>query len=313
MPSVYQAQTQYNALLNSAPQHKDYYNQSFVDRIAAAQQNIANLVAEKDKAYSTANRARDEYDSFTGNMRSYADVYAENEDEFGVKQAQGDYEKTKSALAMTESVLEALPSSISARSGRVLTQEQRNLAYNAQADIINRTQSNLTSAANTYEQAWKNARENQAAKTQAEMAIQRQNQQTLNSVWTGELDNFNRLQQNVAKSRLELLQEENAYRTWQDQQWQNDYNMWTVQLNAAGQRLAQAQKNAYEPSATLSSYLPSQSSTQSPREGYYSEGEATSDGAPGLYQTALFLVNPIIATATGVFSNIGKAVGSMLR
>ena len=283
MSSVWEAEAKFNSLLNSAPSHKDYYNQSFVDRIAEAQQNIDNLVAEKDKAYSAANQAKDEYDSFTGNMRSYADVRGEAENEFGVKQAQDDYEKTKSALAMTESVLEALPSSISARSGRVLTQEQRNLAYNAQADIVNRTQSNLSAAANTYEQAWKNARENQAAKAQAEMTVQRQKQQTLNSVWTGALDNFNQLQQNVSKSQLELLQERNAYRRWQDQQWQKEYNVWATQLQAARVRLAQARENEYNDNLLSQQYakLEKQKEYDEWKASLYSQNLARADRFAG--------------------------------
>lgn len=245
MSSVWEAQLQYDAIVNNAPKSGNFYNQSFVDRINAARQNIDNLVADKDKAYSSINQAKDEYDSFTGSMRSYSDVYKESSDEFDVRQRQDDYEKSKSALAMTESVLEALPSSISARSGRVLTQEQRNLAYNRQADLINQTRTSQSAAVNTYEQAWKNARENQAARTEKIISEQRANQQTLQSVWTGTINNYNQLQSNIAKSRLELLQEQNAYRSWQDQQWQNQYNIWKTQLAAATQRIIQARENEY--------------------------------------------------------------------
>ena len=291
MSRLTEARAQYDAIANSAPHPGNFYNQSFVDRIAAAQRNIDNLVAEKDKAYSAANQAKGDYDTFTGNMRSYADVRAEAEDEFGVKQAQDDYEKTKSALAMTESVLEALPSSISAHSGRVLTQEQRNLAYGRQADIVNRTQSGLSSAASTYEQAWKNARENQAAKAQAEMEVQRQNQQTLNAVWAGELNNFNQLQQNVSKSKMELLQEREAYQRWQNQQWQNEFAIWNAQLAAATQRVIEAIKSDYN--ETLASiqgnYLRGKQKTQNKtvyydnaaRAGRYSDGGGGGGGGGG--------------------------------
>lgn len=291
MSKLTEARTQYDAIANSAPQPGNFYNQSFVDRITAAQRNIDNLVADRDKAYSSANQAKGEYDSFTGNMRSYTELHEAAENEFGVKQAQDDYEKSKSALAMTESVLEALPSSISARSGRVLTQEQRNLAYGRQADIVNRTQSNLSEATNAYEQAWRNARENQAAKAQAEMAVHRQNQQTLNAVWAGELNNFNQLQQNVSKSEMELLQEREAYQRWQNQQWQNEFAIWNAQLAAATQRVIEAIKSDYN--ETLASiqgnYLQGGQKTQNKtvyydnvaRAGRYSGGGGGGGGGGG--------------------------------
>lgn len=239
MSKLTEARTQYDAIANSAPQPGNFYNQSFVDRIAAAQRNIDNLVADRDKAYSSANQAKGEYDSFTGNMRSYTELHEAAENEFGVKQAQDDYEKSKSALAMTESVLEALPSSISARSGRRLTQEQRNLQYNRQADVINATQGELSRAANTYEQAWKTARENQAAKATAEMVAQQTEQQDLANKWNTQLQEYYNKLNSYNKSQYELAAERAAYSQWQLQQRLQASAIWEQQLQAAGERYRQ--------------------------------------------------------------------------
>jgi len=235
-----QAEAEWRYYLNNPPQKaSSYYNQSFVDRINAAQNNLNNLVAEKDKAYSTQQQAYNDYDTFTGNMRSYNEYYQEAENQFGVTQAKDDYESTQKALAMTESMLEALPSSISARSGRRLTQEQRNLQYNRQADIINATQGELSRAANTYEQAWKTARENQAAKATAGMVAQQTEQQDLANKWNTQLQEYYNKLNSYNKSQYELAAERAAYSQWQLQQRLQASAIWEQQLQAAGERYRQ--------------------------------------------------------------------------
>lgn len=239
-------EAQYNSLLNNPPKSGGYYNQSFEDRIREARENIDNLVSERDKAWSNAEQAKGDYDSFTGSMRGYSDFYKEAEDEFGVSQAKDSYEKNKQALTMTNSMLEALPSSINATSGRVLTQAQRERAFEVGANTINQTQSQLQSQSNTYEQAWKAARENQAAKATAEASAQRLKQMTLNSIWAGELNNYNATLSRVNSAQYDLANWNAAYRNWQNQQWQNDYNIWVAQLNSATTRFNEARLTALE-------------------------------------------------------------------
>lgn len=235
-----QAEAEWRYYLNNPPKAaSSYYNQSFVDRINAAQNNLNNLVAQKDKAYSAQQQAYGDYNSFSGTMRNYNELYKEAEDEFGITQAKDAYESNQKALAMTESMLEALPSSISARSGRRLTQEQRNLQYNRQADIINTSQNEFASGAAKYEQAWKTARENQAAKATAGMVAQQTEQQTLANKWNTQLQEYYNKLNSYNKSQYELAAERAAYSQWQLQQRLQASAIWEQQLQAAGERYRQ--------------------------------------------------------------------------
>ena len=116
------------------PKAESFYNQSFVDKMNEAQANIDNLVAEKDKSWAAYNQSRDDYNAFSGTISSYGEVYNQSKSEFGIEEHRDNYEKSKKALAMAESTLEALPSSINASSNRVLSQSQREARYNTLAD-----------------------------------------------------------------------------------------------------------------------------------------------------------------------------------
>ena len=240
MTTTSQALTQLNELIYNPPKQSNFVNQSFVDRIKAAENNLAGLVSERDRAYSASQQAQNDYNTFTGNMRGYNDYYQEAENEFGVAQAKDTYEKNKQAIAMTESMMEALPSSISARSARRLTQSQRNLAYNTQADTINKTRSQLSAGAKVYEQAWKNARENQAAKASAEVSAERAKQNTLQTAWMGALNQYNATAAKVLSGESELQAERRAYLDWQNRQSELAMAQWQTQVNAAQKRYEEA-------------------------------------------------------------------------
>lgn len=227
-------------LYNPPRPYSSYVNNSFVDRISKAEQNLGNLVSESDRANSESQRAYGDYDTFTGNMRGYHDFYNEAEDEFGVTQAKDAYEQSKRALSMTQSMLDALPSSISANSARRLTIEQRNLRYNAQANTINSVQNKLQYGAAQYEQAWKNARENQAAKAAALTSEQNVQQQQYAERWKTALDIYHQKRQNARSAQSELAQERSAYLDWQAKQAEQAWQEWQTKVDALQTRYKQA-------------------------------------------------------------------------
>lgn len=235
--------SEYSRIINNAPSSSNYYNQSFVDKINEAQASIDNLVAEKDKAWSASQQKMDEYDTFRGSMKAYGDVWKSSEDEFGVKQAQDNYESSKKALAMTQTTLEALPSSINAASNRVMTQSQREQAYNILADRVNRNMAMNERSVSAYEEAWKNARENQSARAEAEMAYQQSTLAEYGNMWTDATNKFNQLGENLISAKGYKSDWENQYRTWQNQQWQKDFVIWENELNAVHNRYMEALRN----------------------------------------------------------------------
>lgn len=229
-----------NLMANRPPSSDSYYNQSFVDRMNEAQRDIDNLVSEKDKSWSAMNQKKDEYDAFSGSMREYNDIYNESKSKFGVEEGQETYEKSKKALALAQSTLDALPSTINASSNRVLTQSQREARYNALADRAARQIGIMTQQNSMYEQAWKNARENQATYAKAEMASQYAKLGNFNNAWISAMNEYDNAVRRIENAKVNLNLIRNDYRMWQTRQWSQANTIWYNQLNNALSRYVQA-------------------------------------------------------------------------
>lgn len=233
--------TQYKYYMNNQPpKAESYYNKSFVDKINEAQQNIDNLVLEKDKSWSATGQAQDEYNAFSGTMSKYNDVYMKAESEFGVTEHQEQYEKSKKALALAESTLDALPSSINASSNRVLSQSQREARYNALSDKYLGYRDNLMARSSAYEEVWKKARENQSAYAKAEIAGQYSKLNDYNNAWVSAMNEYSQAQQRLTQAKLEKMEWERGYRDWQHQQYQNEWTVWFNNMSSALDRYVEA-------------------------------------------------------------------------
>lgn len=229
-----------NLMANRPPSSDSYYNQSFVDRMNESQRDIDNLVSEKDKSWSAMNQKKDEYDAFSGSMREYNDIYNESKSKFGVEEGQETYEKSKKALALAQSTLDALPSTINASSNRVLTQSQREARYNALADRATRQIGIMTQQNSMYEKAWKNARENQATYAKAEMASQYAKLGDFNNAWVSAMNEYDNAVRRIENAKVNLNLIRNDYRMWQTRQWSQANTIWYNKLNNALSRYAQA-------------------------------------------------------------------------
>lgn len=225
---------------NQPPKMESYYNQSFVDKMAEAQRNIDNLVAEKDKSYAATGQAQDDYKAFHGTMSTYGEVYEQSKSEFGIEQHYDTYEKSKKALALAESTLSALPSSINNSSNRVLTQQQREDRYNVLSDRFMRNRDTQAQAVSQYEDVWKQARQNQADYAKAEMASQWGKLGDFNNAWLKSLDEYRIAESNLTKGRIELRNWEGKYRDWQFRQWEHANDVWNKNFEAALSRYSQA-------------------------------------------------------------------------
>lgn len=225
---------------NRPASYTSYYNQSFVDKINEAQKDIDSLVSEQDKAWNATQAKQDEYNAFSGNMSSYGDVYKSAENEFGVSEAQGNYEKSKKALAMAETTLNALPSSINASSNRVLTQSQREARYNTLSDKYMKHRDSLESRTSMYEDVWKNARQNQADYAQAEIAAQWKKLSDYNNSFTEAMNEYSKIGSNLLDAKSLKREWESDYRSWQLNQRNIAYEAWSNNLSAALSRYQQA-------------------------------------------------------------------------
>jgi hypothetical protein len=225
---------------NQPPKAESYYNKDFIEKMNEARSNIDNLVAERDKAWAATQQAQDDYNAFRGTMSSYNEVYTQSKSEFGIEEHQQNYENSKKALALAESSLEALPSSINAASNRVLTQSQREARYNALADRQNAYKSNLLARSSAYEEVWKKARESQAAYAQAEIASQYQKLGDYNNAWAMSMNNYLAAQNKVHQGEVELSNWSSQYRSWQHQQYENAQAVWLQNMSNALDRYMEA-------------------------------------------------------------------------
>ena len=229
--------SQFNEILNSPPpKMESYYNQSFVDRMNEARANIDNLVAEKDKAWSAGAQKQDDYKAFYGSTSSYGEVYTNSKSEFGVEEHQDNYEKSKKALALAESTLNALPSSINASSNRVLTQSQREARYNALANKQMAYRDNLMARTTAYEEVWKKARENQAAYATAEISSQYSKLSDYNNAYIKAMDEYLHSANKLTQGKIELLEWQKGYRDWQWSQHDLAQTEWLTKMDDALKR-----------------------------------------------------------------------------
>lgn len=235
--------SQYNYYMNNQPpKPESYYNKDFVDRINEARANIDNLVAEKDKSWAATGQKQDEYNAFQGTMSTYNEVYTQSKSQFGIEEHQDNYEKSKKALALAESTLSALPSSINSSSNRVLTQGQREARYNALSDKYMSYRNNLLARSSAYEEVWKKARENQALYASREIAGQQSKLEGYNNAFVKAMNKYDQAEKNLTEGKVALAEWESRYRNWQYQQYQNEYTVWFNNMSNALDRYKEALK-----------------------------------------------------------------------
>ena len=193
----------------------DFYDQSFVNRIGEAQKNINNLVNKRNDVDAKRLQSEDSYNTFFGNMRDYSSLNDEAEDKFGVKTSMENYEKSKYAVAAVEQSLSALPSTINRNSNVVLTQSQRELAYNAAADKWTQRMDTEKQAASQYEQAWKNARENANAYAEQLYGQQKSDLESLSLAWAGQSELWKKTSDQISEAESFKWQVQSDYRNWQ--------------------------------------------------------------------------------------------------
>lgn len=225
------------------PEAKDFYNQSFIDRMNEARNNIDNLVAEQDRANSVRQNSRDEYNTFVGEMKNYTVYSSEAENKFGVKTALNTYEDSKKAVAATQQALNTLPSSINATSNVVLSQSQRESAFNNAADKLNSTLVTQQKMSDTYEKAFQRAREeatnmaNQLYREQATTA------QRKNLVWLQHESAFSQAEEKLRQMRAQLDFAAIDYSTWQLNQAGMALDKYNAELNGVYRELELVRQN----------------------------------------------------------------------
>lgn len=219
--------------VNPPKTSENYYNEDFNTRMKKAREDIDSLVDQKDKAWGATQQAQDDYETFKGSMTSYNDAYRNAKAEFGIKQAGENYEKSKKALAMAEMTLNALPSQINAQSNVVLTQSQREKAYNIMSDKLTANMTNMSKSAQNYEEAWKNLREKATSNVASVMSSQRAKMLAYNNAWMMAMGEYEQKEREWSNATIEYERIGAQYRRWQAQQHQQSLDVYLKKLNTA--------------------------------------------------------------------------------
>lgn len=193
---------------------------SFANRIADAQRDIDNLVAEKNRADSKRQQSQDAYNTFFGNMRDYSSLNDEAENEFGVKTAMENYEKSKFAVAAVEQRIDMLPSAINRTSNVVMSQQRRELAFNAAADKWSENMRTQQKQMDVNKDVWDKARANANIYAERLYGEQQDVLKSLALQWSANTGLFQKATENWQKARalkLSLDSEYNSFKALQSQ------------------------------------------------------------------------------------------------
>lgn len=193
----------------------DFYDQSFVNRIADAQRKIDSAIQERSDADSKRQQSQDSYDTFFGNMRDYSSLNDEGENKYGVTTAIENYEKAKYAVSATEQMLDALPSTLARNSGVVMSQQRRELAYNAAANQWGKTMDTRREQVDVNKEVWDRARENANAYAEKLYGEQKSTLESLSLQWATNTGLFQQATENVLSAESLKWDVQQDYRNWQ--------------------------------------------------------------------------------------------------
>ena len=231
----------------------DDYLHDFKAQIGDQQSKVNAQYGQYDTAQADAKAQRDAYQQAFQNQSAYGDLLDAAEGKYGVNDAKNSYQQSMRAIAATNQMMNALPSTINANSERVLTQAQRNAALGNQMSKYQNTLSswtgqNATDAA-MYQAAMNEAR-NLASQNMAQEQYKLGMQQ---SDWNTYLNQ-------AAQVYNQALNEQQILRSiYQDmyndeaQHKQLEYNYWAKQLDDANtkrqlaiQEAANAAQRSYQ-------------------------------------------------------------------
>lgn len=236
---------------------------NFTEQINEQKANVENAQNLFNEQKGVADTSRQTFQDMFGNQTSYGDYYGQAKESEGVNQAREQYQKSLAAVNGVQSAMTALPSSVNANSGRVLSQSQRQAALANQMNEYNSTlqywQNQNAGDLSQYQTAL-SAAQNLAGQQSSE---QQQNIATALSDYHTTMNELNNMYNQIINERNVLRQ---IYGDMYDDEYNHmaqEIEMWATQVQAETQRYAEEQANARNNASiaaqrSLSEYLNSQ-------------------------------------------------------
>lgn len=217
---------------------------NFIDQINEQKGNVENAQNLYNEQKGIADQSRQTFQDRFNNQTSYGDYYNQAKEEEGVNQSREQYQKSLAAVNGVQSAMTALPSSVNANSGRILSQSQRQAALANQMNEYNSTlqywQNQNAGDLSQYQTAL-SAAQNLAGQQSAE---QQQNIATALSDYHTTMNELNNMYSQIINERNVLRQ---IYGDMYDDEYNHmaqEIEMWAQQVQAETQRYADEQANA---------------------------------------------------------------------
>ena len=217
---------------------------NFTEQINEQKANVENAQNLFNEQKGVADTSRQTFQDMFGNQTSYGDYYGQAKESEGVNQAREQYQKSLAAVNGVQSAMTALPSSVNANSGRVLSQSQRQAALANQMNEYNSTlqywQNKNAGDLSQYQTALSAAQN--AAEKQA--SFQQQNIATALSDYHTTMNELNNMYSQIINERNVLRQ---IYGDMYDDEYNHmaqEIEMWATQVQAETSRYAEEQANA---------------------------------------------------------------------
>lgn len=217
---------------------------NFTEQINEQKANVENAQNLFNEQKGVADTSRQTFQDMFGNQTSYGDYYGQAKESEGVNQAREQYQKSLAAVNGVQSAMTALPSSVNANSGRVLSQSQRQAALANQMNEYNSTlqywQNQNAGDLSQYQTAL-GAAQNLAGQQSSE---QQQNIATALSDYHTTMNELNNMYNQIINERNVLRQ---IYGDMYDDEYNHmaqEIEMWATQVQAETQRYADEQANA---------------------------------------------------------------------
>lgn len=217
---------------------------NFTEQINEQKANVENAQNLFNEQKGVADTSRQTFQDMFGNQTSYGDYYGQAKESEGVNQAREQYQKSLAAVNGVQSAMTALPSSVNANSGRVLSQSQRQAALANQMNEYNSTlqywQNQNAGDLSQYQTAL-SAAQNLAGQQSSE---QQQNIATALSDYHTTMNELNNMYNQIINERNVLRQ---IYGDMYDDEYNHmaqEIEMWATQVQAETQRYADEQANA---------------------------------------------------------------------
>lgn len=186
----------------------------FRNQMNQAENEMNSAFSDKSAAEQRVSESKDQYDGWSGEAKSVSDFYGKAEDAFGVPQAKDQYESSKMAVNMTQSLINNLPASIVGRStaaGKSLSTTSFERTYEEGMSNLNRQQDQQTEWTTDAKGNWQTAQDSAFQLSMGNYGAWQDVGNNLLNSWQQRLDHYQRTADVYSAAQQRYSSSQQAY------------------------------------------------------------------------------------------------------